>query len=596
MLYRLFADFERYWKLVDGTGDARIPILPTLLAELRARAHLGIPEEDEGAVDREDAAGASVNDGDSSSDGEGSRSDDLHSDASQSSSSSRSGRRAAACDRVSQRAAFSAEEPRTGLPMRQYEHLRQIFVTKSRGLRSEVLKQFRALQRGLARKVLNRGTGTRDVSYPFPVSDNDPLSVDDPVPDSLRPSNLPRWRFPLILTTEDLLLLLDRTLTGRSFFQGSGPMPGNVRVSGTMQGRVLSPEAQSDVGDNSGSDDDNSGSDNDDRFEEALADDASASGLSRFESMSDAGSTRSAATSASRRRRPGADARWGAYDGGKVTFEVFSGALWSKVSRTDPEIFASLSPSSVWHEIRGLIKGSTAALDTPRGAISLDEYLLLSSKQCPHSNAVRRAIYRGYEAYERAKKLRRAFDDADFVFDLHRRLMNHGYAGVTFHRMYIDECQDHTLAEMQLLLLLCVDGNGLFITGDSAQNIEKGVAFRFRDVERIFFTLGERVSSPEGRRAAVSNWAALVAARCPIAKPYRDELRHNYRQGDGQRNVLHAHEDVTSGSSASSLDPTMASLVWLHRLLPLCKLYFPSLSTASSSTLVSWKGLSRCLL
>jgi hypothetical protein len=99
---------------------------------------------------------------------------------------------------------------------------------------------------------------------------------------------------------------------------------------------------------------------------------------------------------------------------------------------------------------------------------------------------------------------------------------------------YVDECQDHTMAEMRLFLLLCSDAKGLFITGDSAQNIEKGVAFRFRDVRSIFYELNETLLQREhlerGSAVAVKSAASLAplnAHPCPL--PSIDYLAHNYR-------------------------------------------------------------------
>ena len=86
------------------------------------------------------------------------------------------------------------------------------------------------------------------------------------------------------------------------------------------------------------------------------------------------------------------------------------------------------------------------------------------------------------------------------------------------------------MAEMQLLLLLCVDATGMLITGDSAQSIEKGVAFRFKDVRSIFYKLNEQLLQLERQRVDVSGGAAALAAvTSPI--PTIDYLAHNYRSG-----------------------------------------------------------------
>ena len=50
------------------------------------------------------------------------------------------------------------------------------------------------------------------------------------------------------------------------------------------------------------------------------------------------------------------------------------------------------------------------------------------------------------------------------------------------HRMLIDECQDLTQAELSLLLEVAHDKDALYLCGDTAQTISRGVGFRFADV------------------------------------------------------------------------------------------------------------------
>lgn len=50
-----------------------------------------------------------------------------------------------------------------------------------------------------------------------------------------------------------------------------------------------------------------------------------------------------------------------------------------------------------------------------------------------------------------------------------------------FDRIYADEVQDATQAEVTLFLLACNDNvNGLFLAGDNAQAITHGVSFRYQ--------------------------------------------------------------------------------------------------------------------
>ena len=58
--------------------------------------------------------------------------------------------------------------------------------------------------------------------------------------------------------------------------------------------------------------------------------------------------------------------------------------------------------------------------------------------------------------------------------------------------MLIDECQDLTQAELSLLLEVAHDKDALYLCGDTAQTISRGVGFRFADVRTLFHAHCER--------------------------------------------------------------------------------------------------------
>lgn len=68
-----------------------------------------------------------------------------------------------------------------------------------------------------------------------------------------------------------------------------------------------------------------------------------------------------------------------------------------------------------------------------------------------------------------------------------------GYKGTPIHEMYVDEVQDFHESEI-LLMALVSDANRLFLTGDDAQTIARGLSFRFCDIRTIFHDLHERDS------------------------------------------------------------------------------------------------------
>ena len=93
------------------------------------------------------------------------------------------------------------------------------------------------------------------------------------------------------------------------------------------------------------------------------------------------------------------------------------------------------------------------------------------------------------------EKGRFCFDECDLIFNLYKRLQMHrNNKTLNWHldHFYIDEVQDFTQAEMCLLLKCCQNPNGTFCTGDIAQSIMKGVFFRFEDLRSQFYRLAQK--------------------------------------------------------------------------------------------------------
>jgi superfamily I DNA/RNA helicase len=86
------------------------------------------------------------------------------------------------------------------------------------------------------------------------------------------------------------------------------------------------------------------------------------------------------------------------------------------------------------------------------------------------------------------------WDDADRVMDLLLRSearrddseMNYTGKGGPYNKIYVDEIQDSTQAEITLLFLCCgYDFDALFLAGDNAQSVVEGVDFRFEEVRWV---------------------------------------------------------------------------------------------------------------
>ena len=62
---------------------------------------------------------------------------------------------------------------------------------------------------------------------------------------------------------------------------------------------------------------------------------------------------------------------------------------------------------------------------------------------------------------------------------------------LSYDRVYVDEVQEYTQAEIGLFLLVAgLDADSLFLAGDPAQSVVEGVDFRFEEVRSVIHTLG----------------------------------------------------------------------------------------------------------
>jgi ATP-dependent exoDNAse (exonuclease V) beta subunit len=174
------------------------------------------------------------------------------------------------------------------------------------------------------------------------------------------------------------------------------------------------------------------------------------------------------------------------------------------------EIKKKYHPTLVWTEIRSFIKGSAEALNTDQGFLSMDEYQELGRKRAPNFEGNRSAIYGLFEFYQRFLSSKEMFDEADVVFQLNKRLTNYNCNPPwSIHSVYVDETQDFTQAELSLLVRCCRDRNRMFFTGDTAQSIMRGIAFRFEDITTLFHALksfDKTINIPKGLSQLTHNY------------------------------------------------------------------------------------------
>ena len=204
-----------------------------------------------------------------------------------------------------------------------------------------------------------------------------------------------------------------------------------------------------------------------------------------------------------------------------TTYTTFENQLWPKMCKKEKRI--DFHPSMVWMEIRSFIKGSYEALHRKSGYLSLESYQKIGLKRAPNFTADREAIYKLFVSYERVKRSCNMFDENDLVFHLYHRLRQCRVPDWSIHKLYVDETQDFTQAELMLLIRCCRDPNGVFLTGDTAQSVMQGISFRFEDLRSLFFYLNESYKA--------------VGVQAEVLVPQIMPLICNYRSHNGILNL-----------------------------------------------------------
>jgi superfamily I DNA/RNA helicase len=99
-----------------------------------------------------------------------------------------------------------------------------------------------------------------------------------------------------------------------------------------------------------------------------------------------------------------------------------------------------------------------------------------------------------FERYDKCMKELGLWDDCDRIAALFNRLESVrasdpvAYQNVRYNKVYVDEVQDYTQAEIAVFFCLCGPGD-LFLAGDPAQSVVEGVEFRFEEIRSVGYCL-----------------------------------------------------------------------------------------------------------
>ncbi|XP_064597505.1 TPR and ankyrin repeat-containing protein 1-like [Liolophura sinensis] len=334
-------------------------------------------------------------------------------------------------------------------------HLQQLFVTKNGILLSEVHKKFNELRNGCDLNSL--------YSRPDSLLSN-------------KLQDIPSRKYPLFVTSGKLLLMLDASLPGETFFERS--------ENGT-----------------------------------SAADDVCLSGAE------------SSSPCLLEARPSGNATSLGKISKRLVTYDVFVVELWPKIRAK-----SKFQPSLVWTEIFTFIKGSFQSLLSQKGYLTSAQYQEVGRKCAPNFTGNRGDIYKIFTNYETERKRNGLFDECDLILNLHRRL-DKNVLGWKVDEMYVDETQDFTQAELSLLIRLCDSPNNMFLSGDTAQAIMRGISFRFADLKSLFYHTHD----------------ALPSSRVTIPKQVF-QLTDNYRSHQGILSLASSIVDLMVDFFPESVD------------------------------------------
>ncbi|XP_062607408.1 TPR and ankyrin repeat-containing protein 1-like [Saccostrea cucullata] len=359
----------------------------------------------------------------------------------------------------------------------EYGHIRQIFISKNLVLCNEVRKTFYGIQNASS---FESGRTTR-VGIALPSRFQDLQNV----------------HFPIFTTSRKLLLMIDASLPNPFFRRDE---QGNVKADipgWTNENESLEFLASID-------------DDSDIELDEIMNEEQNvdAENIEEVNRMSDV-------------RR-------------EVTYEIFVNLVWPKINKG----MDHYHPSLIWMEIISFIKGSFEALSAKQGHLSKSDYFEQGKKKAPNFTGERETVYEIFLRYRHYLKQHFMFDETDVVRHIFKRMNRVDRDLWNIQQIYVDETQDFTQAELYLLLNLCRNPNDIFLTGDTAQGIMRGICFRFEDLCSLFY---------HAKNSRKDFEKVLIPKKV-------HQLTHNYRSHNGILSLASSILDILAKYYPDSFD------------------------------------------
>ncbi|KAF7310359.1 UvrD-like helicase ATP-binding domain-containing protein [Mycena chlorophos] len=237
-----------------------------------------------------------------------------------------------------------------------------------------------------------------------------------------------------------------------------------------------------------------------------------------------------------------------------LNFDKFKNEYWPHFAQSLTKGFDAMT---IYSQIMGVIKGSEAALRSKRSYLDREGYMAANSKRAVASDQKSRT-YDLFERYLAEKKRRGDLDVADRTRLVLSHFREHGVAGQKIDCLYVDEVQDNLLIDLLLLRSICHNPNGLFWAGDTAQTINAGSAFRFKELKAFMYTV------EQGRKSKHPEHAFL-----PATPPKVFQLTTNYRSHTGIVNCARTLVDTITKLWPDSIDKLEPERGTVEGLIPI---------------------------
>ncbi|KAJ7237474.1 hypothetical protein B0H12DRAFT_1238216 [Mycena haematopus] len=213
-----------------------------------------------------------------------------------------------------------------------------------------------------------------------------------------------------------------------------------------------------------------------------------------------------------------------------LTYNKFRREYWPHFHQSLCKGFDS---SMVFSEFMGVIMGAEETLTGKSRYLDRHTYLNLSERGQSTFADQRERIYDLFEQYLNQKRGQGDTDAADRTHEILKFFQDHRVPGRKVDYLYVDETQDNLLVDTLLLRLLCLNPNGLFWAGDTAQTISVGSSFRFAELKAFLF----RIENQRQKKHPGLNFLQAIP-------PQVFQLTVNYRSHANIVNCAHSVIEV----------------------------------------------------